>query len=116
MNETTENFWEVWSNFNWPEPKPVFYRAYVREDGTVFFSMEDLPGNFVEIDLETYRQGEINTKVVNGKVVKITPATHVSRLYPSTESGTPCCPTNVSIVVDNKDPHILWKLKIYDNN
>lgn len=116
MNKTTENFWEVWSNFKWPEPNPIFYRAYIREDSTVFFSMEDLPGEFVEIDLETYRQGDINTKVVNGKVVKITPAMYISRLHPGVESGTPCCPTDVSIVVTNTEPHVLWGItNTYDN-
>lgn len=117
MNSTTENFWEVWNNFKWPEPKPVFYRAYRREDDSVFFTMEDLPGEYVEIDLETYKQGDINVRIINGKVVKIEPRTYVSKLMPNAESGTACDPTNVCIVVDRKKPHVLWDIKsvVYDN-
>lgn len=116
MNETTENFWEVWNNFKWPDPAPIFYRAYIREDDTIFFSMEDLPGRYIEIDLETYRQGDINVKVVNNKIVKVTPTTYVTRLHPNTDSGLPCHPTNVSVVVDKSMPHVLWGItSTYDN-
>lgn len=111
MNGTTENFWEAWNNFEWPNPAPVFYRAYSRDDGTVFFSMENLPGHYIEIDLETYRNGDINTKIVDGKIVKVIPAAQTSRLKPNAKDGFPCHPSNVSIIVDNSVPYTLWGLE-----
>ena len=50
MNETTENFWAAWVLPQEP-PKPAFYRLYHNEQGyLLFYSMEDVPGNYIEID------------------------------------------------------------------
>lgn len=108
MNETTENFLNFWENFKWPESKPVFYRAYYRDDTTVFFSMEDLPGNYIEIDLETYQQGDTSVRVIDGKLVKVTPLTYITKLQPTSDSGYPCHPQDVSIIVNESSPHQKW--------
>lgn len=110
MNSTTENFWEIWENFQWPDPAPVFYRAYYNDEGIVtLYTMEDLPGNYVEIDLDTFRRSFPTARVTNGKVVDITPTTIFSKLKPA-DTGTACDPRDICIVVSEEQPHIKWKL------
>ena len=109
MNETTDNFWEVWNDFTWPEPKPVFFRLYHDDAGRLlFYSMEDLPGNYIEIDAETFALGPGNVLVVNGKLT-YTDTKIYNKPVPNGQ-GTPCAPDNVCIVVDETEPHTKWSL------
>lgn len=103
MNQ--EEFWDILTAV--PEPKPIFYRLYHDENGLpLFYSMEDLPGLFIEIDQATYAQNASNVRVVDGQLkhvkVKI-----VSRLIPSAD-GTPCDPRDITVVVDTGKPNQRW--------
>ena len=65
MNE--QEFWAIL--FDVPPTKPVFYRAYYNSDGWVeCYSMEDLPGNYIDIDVETYHRTPSYVRVVDGKL------------------------------------------------
>jgi hypothetical protein len=111
-NETTENFWEAF--FSQPEhevPK-IFYRLYHDEQGfPLFYSMEDVPGTYIEIDLETYRQGASHIRVIDGKLVE-TIWSPTAKLVPGS-SGTPCHPDNVAVVVAEDQTHIKWRKRDY---
>jgi len=110
MNETTENFWKAWSE-PVAAPAPIFFRLYYNERGEpVSYSMEDLPGNYIEIDAETYHRSSSNVRVVDGKLVPVVYKRPTSKLTPST-AGTPCHPSDVSIVVSTENTHHCWRIK-----
>ena len=110
MNETTENFWRALAEPA-PEPAPIFFRLYYNERGEpVSYSMDHLPGNYIEIDAETYHRSSSNVRVVDGKLVPVVYKRPISKLTPST-AGTPCHPTNVSVIVLSSQDHQCWMLK-----
>ena len=50
---TPEEFWSILHDI--PEPKPIFWRLYYNDAGEpVCYSMEDQPGNYIDIDPETF--------------------------------------------------------------
>lgn len=110
MNETTENFWLALAE-PVPDPAPIFFRLYYNDCGEpVSYSMEHLPGNYIEIDAETYQRSSPNVRVVDGKLVPVVYKRPTSKLKPGS-AGTPCRPDNVSIVVSDSHPHIKWSLQ-----
>ena len=115
-NETTDNFWAV---FGTPhpelEPVPVFYRLYYNERGhPLFYSMEDLPGNYIELDHETYMRAPKHARVRGGKLIELI-TQEIKKIVPR-EEGTSCDPRDVCIVIDSIHPHIKWSLKIDETN
>jgi hypothetical protein len=115
MNETTENFWKAWAE-PVPEPAPIFFRLYYSPHGEpVSYSMEHLPGNYIEIDAETYQRSSFKVRVVDGKIVPIVHKKPTSKLKPGT-TGTLCSIENVSVVVSADQPHIKWSLKSNESN
>ena len=115
MNETTENFWLALAE-PVPPPVPIFFRLYYNERGEpVSYSMDDLPGNYIEIDAETYQRSRFNVRVVDGKLVPVVYKRPTSKLTPST-TGTRCSVENVSVVVAEDQPHIKWSLKSNESN
>ena len=112
MNENEANLLKAFSEFVWPEPKPIFYRLYYRDDGTpICYSMEDLPGNYIDVDPETYARGPGNVHVVNGKLKEFRPGITVTKLKPGGPTGTPCSLNDVAIVVAATQPHVKWNLE-----
>lgn len=114
MDENTRNFLEFWKTYTWPEIKPIFFRLYYDDDGyPLCYSMEDLPGNYIEITAEQYAESNHRVRVQNGQIVK-QQQTRTSKLAPS-QTGTACCPEDVTIVTDT-EPNQKWKLKNYDRS
>ena len=105
---TPEEFWDILHTM--PEPQPVFYRLYYNDAGQpVCYSMEDLPGNYIDIDAETFGLVPANVRVVDNKLKYITTRTS-DKLVPST-SGTLCHPQNVAVIVEqNGTP---WSKQTY---
>ena len=115
VNETTENFWKAWAE-PVPAPAPVFFRLYYDEHGRpLSYSMEHLPGNYIDIDAETYQLSSHRVRVIEGKLVHITPKKTVTKLVPGTV-GTPCWAGDISIVVDQQQPHTKWSLKSHESD
>ena len=110
MSEMTPE--EFWAILQAPvEIKSIFYRLYYNTDGTpICYSMEELPGNYIDIDAETYNQGRSNVRVVNEKLVVINLANYVKKLIPST-NGIPCNPRDICVVVTESQAHTKWSLK-----
>jgi hypothetical protein len=74
--------------------------------------MEDLPGNYIEIDHATYAMQSYHVRVVNQQLVTVEArAATIAKLTPDAENGTPCAPGDVSIVVSAQTPHIKWTKK-----
>jgi hypothetical protein len=110
---TEQEFWGILAAM--PEPKPVFFRVYHNDLGHVlFYSMEDLPGTYIEIDATTFMLRSKNVIVRNGQLVEVIRATS-EKLQP-TETGTPCHPSDVTVVVSENDPHTNWSKLTHEQN
>ena len=97
-----------------PEPLPVFYRLYYDNNGIpLFYSMEDLPGNYIELTQEQYAQGKSNIRVRDGKIVELTWTTS-AKLVPGT-TGTACDPRDVAVVTQ-KEPATYWSKRTYEQS
>jgi hypothetical protein len=107
-----EAFWLAANAHNWQQPEArQEFRLYYDDTGNVLhYSMEDLPGNFLVIDRLTFDQQRFDIKIKDGKIAKLNhPASW--KLAPA-DHGTPCYPTDVSIVVsDNAENKQYWEVK-----
>ena len=107
-----EEFWSILHAM--PEPQPVSWRLYYNEAGEpTTYSMEHLPGTYIDVDAETHARASFNVRVQDGRLIELKPA--VTRLAPS-DTGTPCHPDNVAIVVSETEPHQRWSIKTYETN
>jgi len=96
---------------NLPPVKQPSYRIYYDEAGRpTSYTVDDLPGNYIEVDAETYVDANRNIRIIDGKIVKIKPPVQVAKLIPG-DQGVPCDPDNVCVVVDSAEPHKKWSLK-----
>jgi hypothetical protein len=110
-NNTNDNFWLALSQFVSPESNPITHRLYYDQLGDpLFYSMEDLPGNYVKVTPEMFSIGATNCRVVDGKLIVFKTAADPHKLTPS-DTGTACHPQDVCIVVDEFVPHTKWSLK-----
>ena len=106
-----EEFWAILHAM--PEPPPVFFRLYYNELGEpITYSMEDLPGTYIDVDPETYARSPQNVRIKNGQLIELKSA--VRRLAPA-DTGTACYPDNVAIVVPATEPHQRWSMKTYES-
>ena len=105
---TAEEFWTILHAI--PETIPISYRLYYADDGTpIIYSMEALPGNYIEVDQETYALSPFNVQVINNKLTYIKPVITVKKLQLSA-TGIACDPYDVCIVVDENHPHKKWTI------
>lgn len=109
MDETTENFWKVWNEWNPSAPKPLYFRLYHTPNGSpVCYSREDLPGKFIDVTPVDFALADMNVRVVNGQLIRITPDMIVNKLVPS-HTGTPCHRQDVAVVVHPEHDHLCWQ-------
>ena len=97
-----------------PEPLPIIYRLYYDDQGVpLFYSQEDLPGNYLELTQEQYAQGKSNIRVRHGRIVELTWTTSY-KLVPG-ETGTPCDPRDVAVVT-TQEPATHWSKRTYEQS
>jgi hypothetical protein len=105
---TEDDFWAALA------PLPIMatptYRLYYDDQGfPLFYSMEAVPGNYIELDAETWRSSNI-ARVVDEKIICNASIVAVPKLIP-TDIGTTCHPNDVTIVVSKSETHTKWSLK-----
>jgi len=107
---TTQNFWSVLQQFQWPEPEPVVYRLYHDDQGQpLFYSMELLPGTYIEVDQTTYIRGSHQVLVRDGRLIVLEPKIQVTRLDRHDDLGVPCHIQDVCVVVEQDQIHQKWR-------
>lgn len=100
--------------YNVPDTKPVFFRLYYDESGNpVTYTMEDLPGNYIEIDAATFALGPLNVRVRNGKLIEIV-TMRSQKLVPGI-TGTKCHSGDVSVIVTTQH-NTQWNKRLYESN
>jgi hypothetical protein len=116
-DSTTQNFWTALSEFQWPEPAPVTYRLYHDDRGhPLFYSMEQLPGTYIEVDQATYVRASYQVRIQDGRMMVLEPRIQVSKLARHSEHGVPCDHRDVCVVVAPDRPHQKWKKITNDIN
>jgi hypothetical protein len=109
---TEQEFWDILHNE--PVSQPVFFRLYYDELGDpITYTMEDLPGNYIEIDATTFALGPLNVRVRNGKLVEIV-TMRSQKLVPGT-LGIRCHPRDVAVIVTTA-PSTQWSKQVYESN
>jgi hypothetical protein len=102
---TDQEFWKILADV--PAVAPLHYRLYHDAHGVpLFYSMEDLPVTYIEIDQETYSRNPSNVRVHNGKLYELTE--NITSKLTHSDTGTPCHPDDVCIVVTESHPHQRW--------
>jgi hypothetical protein len=110
--QTTDNFWQAFNTWDTELSCPVFYRLYYNDDGSPkTYTMEDLPGNYIEVDRDTYVVGSYNVRVIDQKLVHLAPQNLITKLQPNAVAGTACDPQDVCVVVSDSMPHTKWSLQ-----
>lgn len=110
------NFWQGLEEFEQQETKPVEieFRLYYNKHGyPLFYSTEDLSGNYIVIDHNTYIRGDYqNIKVKDGRILQRNPADS-TKLIHDDSAGT-CCFKNDVTLIDNTGQGQYWKLKTHE--
>lgn len=98
-----------------PEPQAPFFRLYHDAEGVpLFYSMADESGTYITITPEQYHRNNSNVRVRDGQLVEVTWST-TAKLIPG-DSGSPCHPENVAVIVTEDQPHTRWSKKTYESN
>ncbi len=106
---TEQEFLDFWTNFKWPEVKPVYHRLYHDAAGNpLLYTGDDLPGQYIDITPEQRIIADMSVRVIDGKIVRRV-QTAITKLVPSA-LGTLCHQTDVSVVV-TQQPGKYWKKK-----
>ena len=109
---TEKEFWDIL--FDVPESRPVFFRLYHDSAGVpLFYSMEDLPGTYIEIDADAYARSSMQVRVRDGKIVQIS-CRPAAKLTPG-NTGTSCHVQDVA-VISNSDNSTKWSKKTHEEN
>ena len=113
MNE--QEFLEFWQTIEWPKEKTIYYRLYYNDSGKpLFYSHEDQPGKYIDVTPEQFALGDMQVRVVDG-ALKPRAQPLPPKLIPS-DTGTPCHPNDVAVVVSTQQEHQQWKLKTHEQN
>lgn len=114
-NDTTKNFLEFWQNYQWPEVKSIEYRLYHDAQGRpLFYTMDELPGDYILVDQETYIHGSFGVRVIDGRLVVLPSTFTVQKLQPGMPAGTACDARDVCVVVGEDQPHIKWGMEKHE--
>ena len=66
------NFWQAVEAHDWAIPElKLEFRLYYDDNGRViYYSMEDLPGNYIVVDRHVFEQHRFDIRIKDGKIIK----------------------------------------------
>jgi len=100
-------FWQAVADHDWnqPEIRQEFRLYYDPEDGRVlFYSMEDVPGEYIIVDRHTFEMHRFDVKVRDGVIIKVKhPASW--KLVPAESAPYACHAKDITIIVDDDHPN-----------
>lgn len=110
-----DSFWQAVSEYQEPEQPTLEFRLYYDDAGRVlFYSMEQLPGKYVQVTSEQYAEGRYDVTVVNGEIKY--PVTKVYRKLVPSKTGTATSLSDVTIISPTETDAQFWKAKIYEQD
>ena len=106
-------FWQQVEPLLVTQQPNIFYRLYYDKDSgrPLFYSMEDLPGTWIEIDRATFAAGDTKIKVRNNQIIPDQLGS-INKLVPA-EFGVCCYKHDITIVSSHSETQH-WNLKYYD--
>lgn len=111
---TEQEFWAI-LHATLEEVKPI-YRLYYNNHGEpLFYSTEDKPGNYINIDQETFTRASSHVRVKNGQLFS-TAVHQTSRKLAPADCGVACDPRDVCVVVNSEQTHTKWTIKTYEQS
>ena len=88
------------------------FKLYYDDEGDpICYSMDDLEyPNWIQVTPLEFAVCDLNIKVHKGKILKMKDTRWLLQI---SDSGTPCDPTDVSLVVnENVEDHVYWNYKL----
>jgi len=95
----------------------VEFRLYYDDNGNcICYTCENLEGNYLVIDRQTFAEGRHDVKVIDGELIKPSNILNIVKLVISDE-GTICAEEDISIIVDTEyiGPVLKWEEKLYES-
>jgi hypothetical protein len=109
---TPDEFWQILHDVR--PAADIFYRLYYDGSGRpICYSMEDLPGNYIDIDQDAYARSSKWVRVRDGRLEDWRPWLHPTKLVPGSV-GTACVPWDVMLVSIKGTQQ--WSMKRYDQD
>ena len=90
------------------------YRLYYNSDGSPkHYTMQELAGNYIFVDQQTFECSRYDIVVVDGKIRSLTENV-IARYRHSEESTTAVCcdPHDITLIVDKNQQHIFWDYQL----
>lgn len=87
------------------------YRLYYNPDGTPkFYTMEDLPGDYISVDHPTFESGRYDIVVRGGKIHRLgdTGVSRYVQVVRPTTASVATDPSDITLVTTQDHPHIFW--------
>jgi hypothetical protein len=81
--------------------KPFEFRLYHNNGKFLYYSCEELDGEYIVIDALTYALGDPHVQIVDGKIKSATMELKINKFVQS-NIGTKCAYENVCIIVDEE--------------
>ena len=95
-----------------PEPRPTVLKLYYDQSGcAICYTSDELEGNYIEVDPETFALKSMDVRVVNGAVKHLPRKQYYHKLVPG-NPGTLCHSQDVAVVATAGTP---WKRNTYES-
>jgi len=93
-------FWQAAEQHDWSAPEtPLEFRVYYDERGDIIcYSMEDLPGNYIVTDQQTFNQFRMDLKVRDGKLIRVN-KNPTWKMMASEHGEYGCHPADITVIV-----------------